>query len=81
MERRPYWPDVQVYYQNLEDDSLTVKCVVVLARPHSRGRLTLNPQVSRAVDDPASILLGFQYLSDPGDVDVMIEGRNRRFRL
>ena len=80
-EKRPYWPDVQVYYQNLEDDSLTVKCAVVLVRPHSKGRLTLNSQKNIKPDDPAFAALNFQYLGDPGDVDVMIEGTKTHRRI
>ena len=75
------WPDIQIdfidgFTSNPVQDPHQVRLYVILGRPKSRGVMTLNATAYKlgVRDDEELALIDYNILSDPTDVEVLVEG-------
>lgn len=73
VDGHPDWPDLQIYYEYLDEQPNSVQCYVGFNRPYSRGHITLNTSAASMEDDFLPII-EYNYYSVDSDFDVTIEG-------
>lgn len=75
---RPGWPDIWIAIHPLPsvDGSEILNFYTFVGRPRSRGSITLDTEKYRAGvrDDQQLALIDYRLLSNPDDVDVLLEG-------